>query len=291
MTSPNVAGRVYCGYSSRPAANDSSDVGRLVDGARQQPQDRVEDHQRRQLPAGQHVVADRQLQVDHRPHPLVDALVARAQEHEVRPLGELVGRRLAEHLPRGIEQDHGRVRPLDVGQRGGHDVRRGGPCPLPRRTCSRRRSGGGPSPHRRRSWTRTRARPRSWIRAGMLSPSGSLDHRREQGEDVDLERHQAPGAGAPPSLDPAGRRLAHRAGPLRRLGRALGSLRLLARPAVAGPDVRRRRPGARRGRARRGRRSSRRAPARSSATISLMPGMSSSPRGPRTRNTSAPPAR
>ena len=39
---------------------------RLVDGARQQADDGIDDDQRRQLAAGQDVVADRQLEVDQR---------------------------------------------------------------------------------------------------------------------------------------------------------------------------------------------------------------------------------
>ena len=56
----------------------------LLDRAGQQPDDRVDDDERRQLAAGQDVVADRQLEVDERADPLVDALVARADEDEVR---------------------------------------------------------------------------------------------------------------------------------------------------------------------------------------------------------------
>ena len=79
----NTAGRVYCGYSEQPA-REGLVLGRGgVDRARQQAQDGVDDDERRQLAAGQHVVADRELEVDQRADPLVDALVARAHEDEV----------------------------------------------------------------------------------------------------------------------------------------------------------------------------------------------------------------
>ena len=78
------------------------------------------------------------------------------------------------------------------------------------------------------------------MRAGMLSRERALHHRREEGQDVDLERHQASAAGGVPDPGPAGRRrgpgLAHRARALRRLGGTL-RLRLLLRAAVARADV------------------------------------------------------
>ena len=56
--------------------------------------DRVGHHQRGRLAAAQHVVADRQLLVHHRlAHPLVDALVAPACEHQVASRRSSVGRR------------------------------------------------------------------------------------------------------------------------------------------------------------------------------------------------------
>ncbi len=55
----------------------------------QQAQHGVDDDHRRQLAAGQHVVADRQLQIDHPAHPVVDALVARAHEQQVLRGGKL----------------------------------------------------------------------------------------------------------------------------------------------------------------------------------------------------------
>ena len=90
------AGRVYCGYSSSPSANDSSSVDASSIAPGQQAEDGVDDDEGRQLAAGQHVVADRELEVDQRPDPLVDALVARADEDEVRSRREVERARLAE---------------------------------------------------------------------------------------------------------------------------------------------------------------------------------------------------
>ena len=82
-------------------------VGRrcLVDDPGQQAQDGVDDDQRRQLPAGQHVVADGHLQVDQRPDAVVDALVARTQQHQVLLARQLLGTRLVEPLTTRVEQD------------------------------------------------------------------------------------------------------------------------------------------------------------------------------------------
>ena len=118
-TPSNVAGRVYCGYSSSPAANDSSAVDASSIAPGQEPQHGVDDHERRQLAAREHVVPDRELEVDHRPDPLVDALVARAEEDEVRGGRERLRRRLAEDLARRIEQDHERARAAELGERRG----------------------------------------------------------------------------------------------------------------------------------------------------------------------------
>ena len=50
---------------------------------RQPSGQRIDDHQRRQLPAAQHVVADRQLLVDaDLDQPLVDAFIAPREQHQ-----------------------------------------------------------------------------------------------------------------------------------------------------------------------------------------------------------------
>ena len=72
------------GTRAGPSANDSSVVDSVVDRARQQADHRVDHDEGRQLAAGQDVVADRELEVDERADPLVDALVAGADEDEVR---------------------------------------------------------------------------------------------------------------------------------------------------------------------------------------------------------------
>ena len=72
------------GPRAGPSANDSS-VGRLVVAhhAGHEPSDGLDHDQRGHLAAGQHEVADRQLVVDEvLAHPLVDALVAPAQQRE-----------------------------------------------------------------------------------------------------------------------------------------------------------------------------------------------------------------
>ena len=46
-----------------------------------------------------------------------------------------------------------------------------------------------PRPHARRSWTRIVARPSSWIRGRDARRQRPGQHLREEGEDVDLERH------------------------------------------------------------------------------------------------------
>ena len=77
----NSAGRVYCGKSSSPARERVARHRRLVaDDAGHQPRHRVDHHQRRQLAARQHVVADRHLLGRQRlPHALVHAFVPAAQ--------------------------------------------------------------------------------------------------------------------------------------------------------------------------------------------------------------------
>ena len=82
----NSAGRVYCGYSSSPSANDSSARRLLVaHHAGHEPGDRLDDHERGRLAAREHVVADRELAVaEVVGDTLVDALVAPAQQREAR---------------------------------------------------------------------------------------------------------------------------------------------------------------------------------------------------------------
>ena len=145
---------------------------RLVDGAGQQPQDGVEDDERRRLAAGQHVVADRELEVDH----------ARGPGRR-RPRSAGTGRRGGGgsrgrgRWPAGRPSPPGRAGSpwsrVAAAPRAPPRRRRGaGPCRPRRRTCSRRPSDAVPRPQRRRSWTRTSARPCSRIRPGMLSHRG-----------------------------------------------------------------------------------------------------------------------
>ena len=82
----NSAGRVYCGYSSSPATNDSSAPDAslpITPGTRRATASITTSRGR--FAARQHVVADRQLAVAQVVgHPLVDALVAAAQQREAR---------------------------------------------------------------------------------------------------------------------------------------------------------------------------------------------------------------
>ena len=73
-------------------------VRRLGDHARHEPHDGIDEDERRQLPAGEHVVADADLAVDERPDPLVDSLVATADECEVRQRCQLARQRIGEPL-------------------------------------------------------------------------------------------------------------------------------------------------------------------------------------------------
>ena len=85
-----------------------------------------------------------------RAHALVDALVARADQHQVRLRGELAGERLVEGAAARVEQD---ARGLALGRRHGaparrRSVRAAGPCRLRRRRGSRPRCDGGRCPTR-----------------------------------------------------------------------------------------------------------------------------------------------
>ena len=168
----NDGGRVYCGYSRSPSANDSSAVDAASIAPGQQADDGVDDDERRQLAAGQHVVADRQLEIDQRPNPLVDALVARADEDEVGLAGEFVGPRLAERRrrpgSRRITVESGRRSASSAAATGSGRMTIPAPPPYGASSTLRCR----PIPQSRRSWTRIVARPRSWMRPGMLAASG-----------------------------------------------------------------------------------------------------------------------
>ena len=58
---------------------------RLLDRAGQEPHDRVDQDEGRQLAAGEDVVADAHLAVDHGPHAVVDPLVAAADRAQCAP--------------------------------------------------------------------------------------------------------------------------------------------------------------------------------------------------------------
>ena len=89
--------------------------GVLLNGAlfandtRQQTHGRIEDHQGRNLPTHEHVIADGDLEVSKmEPDPLVHPFVAAAQQNEALLLAQSLGQRLGEGNALGGEQDYRR---------------------------------------------------------------------------------------------------------------------------------------------------------------------------------------
>ena len=120
--------------------------GRLLvaERARQLAQHGVRDHHRRELAAREHVAADRdRLGAEVLDDPLVEALVAAAQQRQRRLRGELVGERVVEQpAARGRARSRGGARAASTGSR--RSVRAAPP---------RRRRRAAPSPPRRRTAT------------------------------------------------------------------------------------------------------------------------------------------
>ena len=83
VTPLNSGGRVYCGIFEQAGRERLLGDGLRVDGAGEQPQDRVDHDKRRDFAAGEDVVPYRELEVHHGADPLVDALVARAEDDQV----------------------------------------------------------------------------------------------------------------------------------------------------------------------------------------------------------------
>ena len=107
-----VAGRVYCGYSSRPVVKLSSSADRsLPEHTREQPDHRLHDHQCGQLATCEYEVADREFVVGQVVgDPLVDAFVTAAQKGKTLvAAGQLSGDRLVES-PSGRREQHERPR-------------------------------------------------------------------------------------------------------------------------------------------------------------------------------------
>ena len=140
----NVAGRVYCGSSSSPSAAEA--LGhrarrRCPSRPGTQAGDGLDHQAGGHLAAGQHDVADAELAVDEvLADPVVDALVAPAQQAEPVAAGQLVGERLVEAAPAraraGTAAAAGR-RP----RRRRRSARASSPCRRRRRTGRRRRCG------------------------------------------------------------------------------------------------------------------------------------------------------
>ena len=165
---------------------------RRVDRARQEADHGVDDDERGELPAGQHVVADGQLEVDHGADPLVDSLVAGADEDEVRGLGQGLRPGVAERLPGRVQEDHGRA--------GGG---------LGERRCHRFGAEDHPGSTAVRVVVDAAVLAEAPVaqvvdpdlgEALRVDPAGDalrqrrLDHAREQGEDVDFEGHGSAGS-------------------------------------------------------------------------------------------------
>src|SRR6187551_942229 len=79
----------------------------LLNDTGQEPNDRVDEDEGRQLTAGEHVVADAHLAIREAPCPLVNALVPSADEGEVRVAGEIARHRIGQSFAGRIHQDHG----------------------------------------------------------------------------------------------------------------------------------------------------------------------------------------
>ena len=110
-----LGGRVYCGYSSRPARTTPPPSTRRRWRPGSSRMHRVDDDQRRQLAAGEHVVADRELEVDERADALVDALVAGADEDAVRPRRrDPAARAWRKTSPAGSSRIDARFRPAQL---------------------------------------------------------------------------------------------------------------------------------------------------------------------------------
>ena len=169
-------------------------AGRRAHHAGQQPHAGVQQHQRRQLAAGQHVVADADLlsaaRVD---HALVDALVAPAQQPHAGPGGQVartracVERRAARREVERAADRH--PRPIAASSTSGRITM---PAPPPNGVSStvRCRSDG--------SFADVdgleRPPPRFERPAGQRLPERPREHRREQGQDGGAPGH----ADAPP---------------------------------------------------------------------------------------------
>ena len=147
----NSAGRVYGGASRSPSANDSSPAESGEPRApRNVPNNRIDEHHRRQLASGEDVVADahfvrRQMLV----HASVDSLVVPSDDDQTRRDRQLE-RQVVVELPadRRHEDDRPPFRrlfraPLRLIRR---PARASAPCPGRRRRRNRRQPCGGPSP-------------------------------------------------------------------------------------------------------------------------------------------------
>ena len=165
-----------------------------VDRPRQKPEDSVDDDERRQLPAAQDIVSDRQFEVDHRPDPLIDALIAGADEDEVRSLSQCQRPRMTERLACRIEQDDRRVRAAQRSQGVGD---RFGPDDHPRSptvglVVDRAMTADPPGPQ---------IVDPDGRQATLLDPARdavcqrAFEHPREEAQDVDVEAHRRSASG------------------------------------------------------------------------------------------------
>ena len=139
--------------------------------ARQQPHAGIEQHERRQLPAGEHVIADADLlDAADIEHPLVDALVPSADQPHPRPRCQRANPRLVE-ARRPAARD--RAAAARHRRRSPHPARpAASPCRRRRRTGCRRPSDAGRSRPRGCRARRAAKAPDSSARPASDCPSG-----------------------------------------------------------------------------------------------------------------------
>ncbi len=166
----------------------------VVDRARQQADDGIDDDEGGRLPTGQDVVADRQFEIDEVADAVVDALVARTHQDQVRSRCEIVGPLVAKGLSSRVEQDDERIRATNLVESGGD---RFGSHDHPGSAAVRRVVDAAMPPESPLAEVVGPDRDE----APLLDPSGDAgperpgDHLREERQDVDLEGHRPSGLG------------------------------------------------------------------------------------------------
>src|SRR5487761_1914017 len=176
------------GILEEPVGERLVDERARLDGTGKEAEDGVADHERRQLAAGQDEVPDRELEVDHGADALVDALVPRTHQDEVRSRRKVLGTSLPERLPGGVEQDHGGFGPAQRRERGGHRL---GPEHHPGAAAVRCIVDAAVTPQAPLPKIEDADRREAFLLDAPRDAGGerSCQHLREQREDLDLEGH------------------------------------------------------------------------------------------------------